>query len=145
MVIRVAERSATPRPYRDLGRRIAALREQRGLTQWELAEQAGISKSYPGVIERGENRPDPAILRRIARALDADYHELAALAGYIDHPQGDVTLEVPADRAARVRWYAGLSPRLQDLARRLLDAATDERDDVGQREADGDAEAGAGS
>lgn len=72
------------RPYRALGMRIAALRWAKRYKQRELAELVGISEGYPGSIELGRVRPDPKILREIARVLGADYRELAALAGYID-------------------------------------------------------------
>ena len=39
--------------YKDLGARIRTIRRQKPLTQEELAEQAGISASFLGHIERG--------------------------------------------------------------------------------------------
>src|SRR5215831_3542107 len=71
-----------PRPYLALGRRIAELRHYARLSQRELAHNAGYSEGYIPRIERGLNRPEPDVLRAIARALSADYDELAVLAGY---------------------------------------------------------------
>ena len=39
--------------YKDLGRRVRALRRAAHLTQEELAEQVGISASFMGHVERG--------------------------------------------------------------------------------------------
>lgn len=38
-----------------VGRRFAALRELRGLTQEQLAEEAGVTLKYVQRLERGEN------------------------------------------------------------------------------------------
>jgi len=45
------------------------LREERGLTQEELAERAGVSATYVGFIERGDNVPTLTILLDLASAL----------------------------------------------------------------------------
>lgn len=97
----LAERK--PRPYRALGRRVAQLRRERGITQWELADQVGISHGYPPLIESGQNRPDAAILRRIASILRADYNELAVLAGFLPESEGDVEMKLPREVAPIAR------------------------------------------
>ena len=61
----------------DLGERIVALREERALTQAELAEKAGISPSTLSLIESGKiDRPHMSTLRKISRALGIDPQEL---------------------------------------------------------------------
>ncbi len=59
-----------------LGRRIRALRTQKGLTQQELGEQADLNYKFLGEIERGEQHPSFGILNQIATALGVDLPEL---------------------------------------------------------------------
>jgi len=48
---------------------VRTLREERGLTQDQLAEHAGVSATYIGFIERGDNVPTLTIILQIASAL----------------------------------------------------------------------------
>jgi transcriptional regulator with XRE-family HTH domain len=48
---------------------VRALREERGLTQEQLAEHADMSATYIGYIERGDNVPTLTIILQIASAL----------------------------------------------------------------------------
>lgn len=59
-----------------LGKNIRLLREKRGLTQSELAELAGLHRTYVGGIERGERNVSIDNLSRIASALDVAPHSL---------------------------------------------------------------------
>ena len=52
-----------------LGRRIRALREERGLTQEKLAEQAGLQRPVVGFFERGERDFGVSHLFDIAEGL----------------------------------------------------------------------------
>jgi len=61
----------------ELGERIATLREERALTQAELAEKAGISPSTLSLIESGKvPKPHVGTIRKIARALGIEPREL---------------------------------------------------------------------
>ena len=59
-----------------LGERVASnlrrARAERGLTQEELADLAGINRNYVGMIERQENSPTVDMIERLATALDVD-------------------------------------------------------------------------
>lgn len=55
---------------------VRALREDRGLTQDQLAERAGVSATYIGFIERGDNVPTLTIILLIASALKVRPSEL---------------------------------------------------------------------
>jgi transcriptional regulator with XRE-family HTH domain len=55
---------------------VRAMREERGLTQDELAERAGISGTYVGFIERGDSVPTLTILLQVAEALKVRPAEL---------------------------------------------------------------------
>ncbi len=52
-----------------VARNIRRLRQERGLTQEELAVRVRINRNYVGMIERQENSPTVAMLERIAKAL----------------------------------------------------------------------------
>ena len=53
----------------NVARNIRRLRQERGLTQEELAVRIRITRNYVGMIERQENSPTVAVLERIAKAL----------------------------------------------------------------------------
>ena len=52
-----------------LGRELLRLRTAAGLSQAELGEKSGVHPITIGRIERAENEPDLATLRRLASAL----------------------------------------------------------------------------
>jgi transcriptional regulator with XRE-family HTH domain len=52
-----------------VARNIRRLRQERGLTQEELAARIRINRNYVGMIERQENSPTVAMLERIAKSL----------------------------------------------------------------------------
>lgn len=62
-----------PSPSSDakaIGARIRAMRAEKGLSLTELAEQAGVSKSYLSTVENGTgSRPGAAVLHRLAQTL----------------------------------------------------------------------------
>jgi transcriptional regulator with XRE-family HTH domain len=55
-----------------LGAKVRRLREEKALTQVELAEMTGITAIHLGRIERGVSYPHPRTRRRIAEALGVD-------------------------------------------------------------------------
>lgn len=77
-----------------LGGRIAGLRVRAGLTSRDLAEAAGISLGYVGMIETGQRLPGLDVLDLIAGALGKD------VVGLIEgvYPWG--AREAPTDGAA---------------------------------------------
>jgi transcriptional regulator with XRE-family HTH domain len=52
-----------------LGRNVRRLRQQRKLTQEQLAFEAEIDLTYMGGIERGKRNPSLLVMARIADAL----------------------------------------------------------------------------
>lgn len=52
-----------------IGNKLRQLRQERGITQSRLAEQAGINANYYAKIERGEVKPAPEAYEKIAKAL----------------------------------------------------------------------------
>lgn len=59
-----------------LGQNVLACRSKRGLSQEELAEGAGIHRTYVGDVERGSANASIGLVERIAFALDVDPCEL---------------------------------------------------------------------
>lgn len=64
----------------DLGRAIKLCRTQRNLTQEQLANRIGISKSYLSLIERGRRDPNFSTIKEIASALEVPVSILVFLA-----------------------------------------------------------------
>jgi len=54
-----------------VARNLRVLRKQKGFTQEELADNAGINRNYVGQIEREEKSPTVDILEKLAIALEA--------------------------------------------------------------------------
>ncbi len=52
-----------------LGRNVRRARQQKGLTQEQLAFEAEIDLTYVGGIERGKRNPSLLVMARIADAL----------------------------------------------------------------------------
>ena len=59
-----------------LGRRIAFLRKEKGLSQVDLAADADMAKSYLSELELGKRNPSVLVLSRIAAALGTTLEEL---------------------------------------------------------------------
>jgi len=55
---------------------IRQIREEKGLSQEQLAKLSGVSSSHIGYIENGEREPTITILCRLAKALGVDEKEL---------------------------------------------------------------------
>ena len=63
----------------DFGARLAELRKERGFTQLELAEQAGLSRRMLAYYEGQSEHPPTTHLPGIARALGVETDELLGL------------------------------------------------------------------
>ncbi|BDN81927.1 transcriptional regulator, MerR family [Mycobacterium pseudoshottsii JCM 15466] len=55
---------------------LRAVRRQRGLALEQLAQRAGLTKSYLSKIERGQSTPSIAVALKVARGLDVDVGRL---------------------------------------------------------------------
>lgn len=49
------------------------LREDKNMRQYDLAQKAGISRSYYTMIENGRKKPSPKVAKRIAKILNFDW------------------------------------------------------------------------
>ena len=69
--------TATEEAFRlALGRRVRLHRLVQRLTQQDVADRAGVSRSFVSVFEKGDHGIDVLTLRRIAQALDVPLPEL---------------------------------------------------------------------
>uniref|UniRef100_UPI004027C4A8 helix-turn-helix domain-containing protein n=1 Tax=Candidatus Cryptobacteroides bacterium TaxID=3085639 RepID=UPI004027C4A8 len=58
------------------GRKILALRKERNLSQEQLADMAGVHRTYIGMIERAEKNITLCNIERIAKALEVNIKDL---------------------------------------------------------------------
>lgn len=62
--------------YRDLGRRVRAAREKKGITQERLAELADVGTAHISHVETARTKVSLPTLIKIANALDTSMDEL---------------------------------------------------------------------
>lgn len=61
---------------KDFGQRIKELRNKKGITQYQLAEMAGIDPKHMSHIETGRSFPKADLIEKFANALDIEYTQL---------------------------------------------------------------------
>lgn len=111
---------------RDAGRRLAALRESRGLTQEELAHRAGISTKTVSRFENGRHDGRRQTVRSIAGALEV---EEAAILGPPRAPLGldagpsqlDQIQQTLRELGESVQKLAADNARLKRMLKELAD------------------------
>jgi len=59
----------------EVGKRIKKWREKRGVSQEELADRAGLYRTYVGHLENARYSPSAYVLYRIAKALKVEVEE----------------------------------------------------------------------
>jgi len=57
-------------------KRIKKYRNDKGLTQEDLAEKVGVSRVYIGYVEQGRNTPSLEVLEKIAKSFKVDVGDL---------------------------------------------------------------------
>jgi transcriptional regulator with XRE-family HTH domain len=100
-----------------LGRRIAALRRERGYTQTELANQVGAIQVVVSNYERGKLRPHPDMIVRLAKALRVSADELLGV-----QPASQNGMPVSRRVLRRLQAIDQLPKRDQDALFRTIDA-----------------------
>ena len=91
-------------PNKKIGEEIAKARENKGLSQRQLANAIGISNAALSKIESGETEiPNPKILKKISKHIDLNYNNMMSMIGlgtqitmlnpfiknYYEHLKGD--------------------------------------------------------
>lgn len=66
----------------DISSYIKKLRTEKGYTILKLSRLSHVSQPYLSQIEAGTRKPSIDILRKLSAALEADFYELARIAGY---------------------------------------------------------------
>ncbi|MEI8233883.1 MAG: helix-turn-helix transcriptional regulator [Verrucomicrobiota bacterium] len=61
---------------RQFGRNLSRLRAERDLTQFQLAIEAEISRSYLQSLEKGQFQPTLPVILRLKKALQCSWEEL---------------------------------------------------------------------
>tara|TARA_R110002049_G_scaffold208577_1_gene379044 strand:+ start:1264 stop:1866 length:603 start_codon:yes stop_codon:yes gene_type:complete len=106
----------------NISTRVLALRSERGMTQGQLAEAAGVTKGYMSKIENARIVPPIGTLVRIAHALQTD---VAAFLQPVNDPFEDVVSVVraserqPAVRGASAFGYDYISLAHQKRDKRM--------------------------
>ncbi len=59
-----------------LGRMLAQFRQERGLTQTELAKRTKVTQGYIAQLEAGDKTPSLATLRKLAKVFKVNVREL---------------------------------------------------------------------
>lgn len=91
-------------PNKKIGEEIAKARENKGLSQRQLANAVGISNAALSKIESGETEiPNPKILKKTSKHIDLNYNDMMSMIGlgtqitmlnpfiknYYEHLKGD--------------------------------------------------------
>lgn len=77
----LTSRPVKSRIVRVFGQKVRALRTELGLSQEQLAEKAGVHRTYIGMIERAEKNITLENIAKLAKALNTPLHELMRLDG----------------------------------------------------------------
>jgi transcriptional regulator with XRE-family HTH domain len=59
----------TDKALKQIGSKLQAARKLKGITQQEIANRVGISRTYYSQIENGDRDPSATIITNIAKAL----------------------------------------------------------------------------
>jgi predicted transcriptional regulator/transcriptional regulator with XRE-family HTH domain len=99
-----------------LGNKIRRLRQERKLTQVEMAERLGISPSYLNLIEHDERPVTVALLLKLGKAFDVDLQELSddaerRLALALQEVFADQALNAGEVGPEEIRQLAAAAPR----------------------------------
>ncbi|OYY72040.1 MAG: transcriptional regulator [Sphingomonas sp. 28-63-12] len=55
-----------------VAKNLRRLRREKGVSQEELADRAGLNRNYPGLLEREQYAATVDVLEKLAAALDID-------------------------------------------------------------------------
>ncbi len=93
-----------------LGAKLRSIRDERGLSQRELAQRAGLSANAISLIERDENSPSVATLQSLASALHIK------ISYFFDNDETQQVLHVKAESRPSIASYG---VRIEGIGREL--------------------------
>lgn len=103
------------------------LRLEKGLTQQELADKLGITKSAVSMYERGDRRPNFEIAEAITDFFHVDLNYLIGTTDKITRLSGDETdpgaggyVQVTTEELALLRAYRHAGAEIQAAIRAIL-------------------------
>ena len=96
---------------RELGPHLRRLRGDTSLR--DVRRLTGISNSYLSQIERGDRRPGPSVLKRLASLYGVDLQDLLKRAGYLDEPEGVETRDDEPQEVERAYQYVLADPHFR--------------------------------
>lgn len=87
----------------NLGKYVAELRVQRGLTLRKIEDLTGIPNAYLSQLETGQKKylPPPPLLSKLSECLGVSTNDLLAKAGYLKQSAVRESLEKQVDKAFR--------------------------------------------
>lgn len=86
-----------------LNENIKRIREERGMTQKQLADKVGISGAFMSLIEKGTNKPSDENLKKIANALDVPV-EILKKPKQIKPSTQLINLLIELTRQGKIKW-----------------------------------------
>ena len=95
----------------EIGPLLRRLRGETGLR--EVGRRTGISNSYLSQIERGDRRPGPSVLKRLAALYGVDVQDLLGRAGFLDEPEGIETRDDEPEEVERAYQYVLSDPKFR--------------------------------
>ena len=118
-----ADSSLALGPSEDLGQLLTRLRDERGLTQKQVADQAGISNSTLSRLESGDRGVSREVLDRICAVLELDRHEeldLLTAAGFLNQDAAQILADDDVAQIARLLHAPTVSPEDVKLLRQYV-------------------------
>jgi transcriptional regulator with XRE-family HTH domain len=115
-LVSLRRKMANGRKPLDVGKKIRALREAKGLSQGDVEKRSGLLRSYISRVEGGYTAPSVATLIKFAKALEVQPYQLL-----LNHAEKARPVAVPSrppisQSAARLlRSYESLSPNNRRL------------------------------
>ena len=103
-----------------LGKRIAQLRQDRGWTQKELADKAGITQNHVSRVEKDRMKPRRSTLKGLAEAFEIRVEDLEALAEVPDTNIEERLAKDDPDLAALISQIPLLSEEQKEALRVTL-------------------------
>ncbi len=107
----------TENGMRELGERIVAIRNRRGITQVQLAQQLKLTQSVISRMETGDQRIHGEMIVTLATIFDVTTDEI------LGHQRKSTTsVEMPKRWVKRIQRIDALSTREQDALSLIIDA-----------------------